>query len=115
MVQAIPPGLHTVTPSLVVDGCAEAIEFYKKAFGAVELARAPDPTGTKIWHAEIRIVDSTIFLNDAAPEMGSVAHVSSLFMYWEDVDAAFRRAVEAGAQVKMPPADVFGETEWVSW
>jgi uncharacterized glyoxalase superfamily protein PhnB len=107
MAKAIPEGLHSVTPSMTIEGCAEAIEFYKKAFGAVELSRAPDPSGTKIWHAEIRIGDSVVFVNDAFPEMGSAPNATSLWLYSENVDAAFRRAVDAGAQVKMPPADMF--------
>jgi uncharacterized glyoxalase superfamily protein PhnB len=107
MVKPIPEGLHTVTPSMTLDGCAEAIDFYKKAFGAVEVQRAPDPTGKKIWHAQIRIGDSAIFVNDTFPEMGSTANTSRLWIYAENVDVAFKRAVDAGAEVKMPPADMF--------
>src|SRR5215210_1354269 len=69
-VRPIPAGFHTVTPSLVVHAAAEAIEFYKRAFGAVELDRAPSPDGTKIMHATIQIGDSRIMLNDEFPEMG---------------------------------------------
>jgi uncharacterized glyoxalase superfamily protein PhnB len=107
MAKGIPEGLRSVTPAMTIDGCAEAIEFYKKAFGAVEIARAPDPSGAKIWHAEIRIGDSVVFMNDAFPDMGSAANVTSLWLYSDDVDAAFRRAVDAGAEVKMPLADMF--------
>jgi PhnB protein len=107
MAKSIPEGLHTVTPAMTIDGCADAIEFYKKALGAVEVDRAPDPSGKKIWHAQIRIGDSSIFVNDAFPEMGSVPSASSLWIYSDDVDAAFKRAVDAGAQVKMPLADMF--------
>jgi uncharacterized glyoxalase superfamily protein PhnB len=107
MARAIPEGLRSVTPSLTIDGCAEAIEFYKKAFGAVEVQRAPDPSGKKIWHAQIRIGDSAVFLNDAFPEMGSAPGTGSLWIYTDDVDAAFRRAVDAGAQVRMPLGDMF--------
>ena len=107
MAKASPEGLHSVTPALCVDGAAEAIEFYKKAFGAVERDRAIDPSGKKIWHASILIGDSTVFLTDAFPEMGSVANTSSLWIYTDDVDAAFKRAVDAGAQVRMPVADMF--------
>jgi PhnB protein len=107
MARAIPEGLRTVTPAMTMDGCADAIEFYKKAFGAVEEGRAVDPSGKKIWHAQIRIGDSAIFVNDAFPEMGPVPGPVSLWIYSEDVDAAFKRAVDAGAEVKMPPSDMF--------
>jgi uncharacterized glyoxalase superfamily protein PhnB len=107
MVKPIPEGMHTITPAMTIDGASEAIEFYKKAFGAVERDRAVDPSGKKIWHASIRIGDSTVFLNDPFPEMGSVATTSSLWIYTDGVDAAFKRAVDAGAQVRMPVADMF--------
>jgi PhnB protein len=107
MAKGIPEGLRSVTPALTIDGCAEAIEFYKKAFGAVEVVRAPDPSGKKIWHAQIRIGDSAIFVNDAFPEMGSALGPASLWIYSENVDTAFKRAADAGAQVKMPLADMF--------
>jgi len=107
MVKPIPEGLHTLTPSLTLDGCADAIEFYKKAFGAEEKSRAPDPTGKKIWHAELRIGNSALFLNDVAPEMGATPSFSSLWIYVENVDAAFDRAVKAGAKATMPVADMF--------
>jgi uncharacterized glyoxalase superfamily protein PhnB len=106
-VKAIPEGLHTVTPSMTIDGCAEALEFYKKAFGAEEKMRAPDPSGKKIWHAEFRIGNSTIFCNDAAPEMGVKANTSSLWIYTTEVDAAWKRATDAGMTVRMPIADMF--------
>jgi uncharacterized glyoxalase superfamily protein PhnB len=106
-VKAVPEGLNTVTPSLVVDGALDAIAFYKKAFGAEEVSRAMDPTGKKVWHADIKIGNSRLFLNDAAPEMGAAAQPSRLFVYVENVDASFQRAVSAGAQVKMPLADMF--------
>jgi PhnB protein len=107
MARAIPEGLRTVTPAMTIDGCAEAIEFYKKAFGAVEEMRAIDPSGKKVWHAQIRIGDSAIFVNDAFPEMGPVPGPASLWIYTDDVDAAFKRAVDAGAEVKMALADMF--------
>jgi PhnB protein len=106
-VNPIPDGLHTVTPSLSVEGAAEAIEFYKRAFGAEERMRAPDPTGKKIWHAELRIGNSAFFINDTAPEMGATPSFSSLWIYTADADAAFERAVKAGATVTMPMADMF--------
>lgn len=107
MVKPIPEGLHTITPALAVDGAAEAIEFYKRAFGAEELQRAPDPTGKKIWHANLRIGNSHFFLNDLMPEMGVGASVTSLWIYAPDVDAAFARATKAGAKTVMPPTDMF--------
>ena len=103
----IPEGLHSVTPQLTLKGCAEAIEFFKKAFGAVELSRAIDPSGTKVWHAALRIGDSTIFCNDDFPEMGSGPKTSQLWIYGDDVDARWKRAVDAGAKVLMPLGDMF--------
>lgn len=106
-VRAIPEGIHTLTPNLALDGAAEAIAFYEKAFGAVEHARAPDPSGKKIWHAEIQIGDSRVFLNDVFPEMGGGAKTASLWVYCDDVDGWFERATKAGAKADMPPADMF--------
>ncbi len=113
-VRSVPEGYHTVTPSLTVSNAVEAIEFYKRAFGAQELHRAIAPDGQKIWHAELAIGDSRIFLNDEFPDMGSVraptsigATTVSLNLYLEDTDAAFQRAVGAGATATMPPADMF--------
>ena len=110
--QAIPKGLHTVTPSLVVAGAAKAIDFYKKALGAEELSRFPGPDG-KIMHAEIRIGDSTIMLADEMPDQGAKGPKSyggtpvSFFVYRENVDAAWKQAVDAGAKPVMPLADQF--------
>src|ERR1700677_2772184 len=95
-VRAVPEGLHTVTASLAVDGASEAIEFYKKAFGAEEVMRAPDPSGKKIWHAQIRIGDSQVFVNDVFPEMGGSANITRLWIYVENVDSLFKRATDAG-------------------
>lgn len=106
-VKAVPEGMHTLTAQLTVEGAAEALEFYKKAFGAVELDRAPDPSGKKIWHAAMRIGDSAFFINDAFPEMGGHAHPTSLWLYTENADALFQRASGAGAEVLMPMADMF--------
>jgi len=104
-VKAIPEGYNTVTPYLIIEGAAEAIEFYKKAFGAIELFRFPAPEG-KIGHAEIKIGDSPIMLADAYPNMGYKDPKSiggspvSLMIYIEDVDTVFNRAVAGGATVK---------------
>jgi PhnB protein len=110
--QPIPPGFHTVTPSLIVRNAAEAIEFYKKALGAQELMRMAGPDG-KIGHAELKIGDSIIFLTDENPSMGCKSPqtlggaASSLHLYVEDVDKAFQRAIDAGGKVTMPVADMF--------
>ena len=107
MPKAIPEGLHTVTPQLNIDGCAEALAFYQKAFGAEETSRAMDPSGKKIWHASMRIGNSTLFLNDVFPDMGSKPTEARLWVYVDGVDAAFKRAVDAGCKVEMPLADMF--------
>jgi uncharacterized glyoxalase superfamily protein PhnB len=112
-VKTIPEGFHTVTPHLTVRGAGQAIEFYKRAFGAQDVMRLPGPDGKRIMHAELRIGDSVIFLNDEYPETGCRSPQSlggiagSLHLYVEDVDASFRRAVEAGAKVRTPVADMF--------
>jgi PhnB protein len=110
--QAIPKGFHTVTPSIVVAGAAKALDFYKQAFGAEELSRFPGPDGT-IMHAEIRIGDSVIMMGDEMPEQGGRGPKSiggtpvSFFVYGDNVDAAWKRAVDAGAKEIMPLADQF--------
>jgi PhnB protein len=110
--QAIPKGYHTVTPSLFVIGAAKAIEFYKKALGAEELMRFPGPDGA-IMHAEIKIGDSIIMLADEMPEQGGRSPKSiggtpvSFFVYRENVDAEWKRALDAGAKVLVPLADQF--------
>lgn len=110
--QPVPKGFHIVTPSIVVRGASEAIEFYKKAFGAKELNRMPGPDG-KLMHAEIRIGDSIVMLNDEYPQMGAVSpqglggRASSLMIYTRDADALFKQALAAGAKVSMPLADMF--------
>ncbi len=108
-VQPIPTGYHTITAQLAIQGAAKAIEFYEKAFAAVVLDRAMDPSGNKVWHAAMKIGDSMIFVNDVFPEMDPTAQqsVSNLWLYVDDVDAWFKRAVEAGARPGMPPADMF--------
>jgi uncharacterized glyoxalase superfamily protein PhnB len=110
-VRPIPEGFHTITPSLTVHAAAEAIEFYKRAFGAEELYRAATPDGQKILHATLRIGDSPVMLNDEFPEMSCQGprafggSPSSLHLYVEDADALFARAVAAGATVSMPICD----------
>lgn len=102
-----PPGFLTVTPYLVINGAAQALDFYKKAFGATELDREPLPDG-KIMHARIRIGDSIVMLSDEFPgsDMKSPASVGTstvtLHLYTEDVDNLWQQAVAAGAKVVMP-------------
>jgi PhnB protein len=111
-VKRIPEGMHSVTPHLVCNGAAEAIEFYKKAFGAEEMGRMPMPDG-KLGHAMLRIGDSMIMLADEFPEWGSVGPATlkgspvTIHLYVENADAQFDRAIAAGAQVRMPLADMF--------
>lgn len=111
-VKPIPEGYHSVTPYLVVKGAAAALEFYKKAFGAVELMRLEIPGG-KIGHAEIRIGDSPVMLADEFPEMGAISPQTlggagvSLMVYVEDVDARFRQAIQAGGTEVRPVQDQF--------
>jgi uncharacterized glyoxalase superfamily protein PhnB len=108
----VPEGYRTVTPHLTIRGAAEAIEFYKKAFGARELRRSASPDG-KLMHAEIQIGDSRIFLNDEFPEMGASSPLAlkgtpvTMHMFVEDCDGVFDQAIKAGATVAMPLADQF--------
>jgi len=102
-VKAIPEGYRTVTPFLSVKGAADAIEFYKKAFGAEERNRAPGPGGT-LMHAEIKIGDSVIMMSDAL--MGPPL-TAGIHLFVADADALWARATAAGAQVVMPIADMF--------
>ena len=106
-VSAIPSGMHSLTPAFTLDGAAQAIEFYKRAFGAEELNRVPDPSGKKVWHAMLRIGDSIIFVNDTFPEMGTAPMPMKMWVYGADVDAAFKRATAAGASAVNPPTDMF--------
>jgi PhnB protein len=112
MVQSIPTGYHTVTPYLIVRNAAAALDFYKKAFGAVELMRFPGPGG-KLMHAEMKIGDSPMMLADEMPEEGHVGPQTlggaavSLMLYVENVDARFAQAIAAGATVKRAVADQF--------
>ena len=111
-VSAIPAGYHSVTPYLIIDGAAAAIEFYKKAFGATEVLRMPSPDG-RIGHAEITVGDSHVMLADESREMNARAPRSgggspvSLLLYVEDVDRVVERAVAAGAKLVRPVEDKF--------
>ncbi|MEN3362836.1 MAG: PhnB protein [Burkholderiales bacterium] len=130
-VKPIPEGYHTVTPYLTIRNAADALDFYKRAFGATELFRMADASG-KVGHAEIRIGDSAIMLSDEFPEMNARSPESiggspvAIHLYVEDVDAIVKRAVEAGAEVVRPVenqfygdrggmlSDPFGHSWWVS-
>lgn len=110
----IPKGYNTITPYLVIKGAAQAIEYYKKVFGATETVRMPGPNGT-VGHAELKIGDSMIMLADENPSMGQ-GHVSattvggspvSLYVYLKDVDKVFDRAIAEGAKVLKPVEDQF--------
>lgn len=111
-VKPVPDGYHAVTPYLVVAAAAEAIAFYKKAFGATEVMRLDAPGG-KIGHAEIRIGDSPVMLADEVPDRGYLGPKAfggcamSLLIYTDDVDAMFQRAIDEGATVVKPLADQF--------
>jgi PhnB protein len=106
-VQPVPAGYHTITAQLSIDGAAGAIDFYKRAFAAVVVDQAPDPSGQKVWHASLRIGDSMIFVNDVFPDMGGEPSRSSMWLYVPDCDAWLERAVAAGARQTMPPSDMF--------
>lgn len=107
-----PEGSHTVIPHLIARDASKAIEFYKKAFSAEEVCRMAGPNDA-IMHAEVRIGDSLIYLAEEAPQWGCVGPQSlngspvTIHMYVADVDAAYDRAVKAGATATMPPQDMF--------
>jgi len=111
-VKPVPEGYHTLTPYLAVDDASEAIDYYKKAFGAEERVRMNGPDG-KVGHAELAVGDSLIMLSDPFPqastrpphELGGTS--ASVFMYVEDVDAVVKKAVDAGASVTMAVEDQF--------
>jgi uncharacterized glyoxalase superfamily protein PhnB len=111
-IKPIPDHANTLNPHLIVAGAADAIEFYKKAFGAVELSRMPGSNG-KLMHAGLRVGNSFLMLVDEAPEWGMLGPLSlkgspvTVHMYVPDVDATFAQAVAAGATVTMPVADQF--------
>jgi PhnB protein len=111
-VKAIPDGYHSLTPYLSISGAAQAIEFYKEAFGATEIMRMPQPDG-RVGHAELQIGDSRFMLADEFPDIdfrgpqalgGSPVH---LHLYVDDVDKVFQRAVSAGAKQVRPVQDQF--------
>ena len=111
-VKAIPEGYHTITPMLTVRDAARAIEFYEKAFNAQQLYRMDGPDG-KIMHAELKIGNSIFMLGEENQQMNCSSPLTlkgtpvSLYLYVENVDAAFNQAVKAGAKVEMPVSDMF--------
>jgi PhnB protein len=111
-VKPIPEGYERATPYLIITGAANALEFYKKAFGATEIMRIPAPGG-KVGHAEIKIGNAIIMLADEFPEMNHRSPQSlggtpvSILVYVQDVDAFFKRAVAAGAKVLTPVENKF--------
>jgi len=111
-VQPIPEGMHSITPHLVCDGAARAVEFYQKAFGATGAATMLGPDG-RVMHAQITIGDSKVMLVDENREFGMLSPKSlngspvTIHLYVDDADAVYQRAVGAGAKAVMPPADMF--------
>ncbi len=111
-VKPVPDGYHHITPYLVIQGAAAAIDFYKKVFGATELFRMPQPDG-RVGHAELKIGDSVFMLADEFPEMQIVGPRTlgntpvGLHVYVEDADATFNHALSLGSRVKKPMADQF--------
>jgi PhnB protein len=110
-VRPIPEGYHSITPQLTCRDAARAIEFYKSVLGATEIMRMPGPGG-RVMHAELKIGDSRFMVNDEFPGIAvapnpSAVHSASLFIYTEDVDAVYNRAVEAGSRVDMTLDNMF--------
>jgi PhnB protein len=112
-VKPVPEGYHTVTPYLMLKEAGRALDFYKHALGAVEVMRLAAPDG-RLMHAEIRIGDSRIMMGQESPQWPELRGVESfhgspvsIYLYVEDVDALFKRAVSAGAKIKKPVTDEF--------
>ena len=112
-VKPIPDGYHSITPMLTVRYAAQAIDFYRHAFGAEEIGRMHGPDGKTVMHAELQIGNSRFFLCDEVPEMECRSpetlggSPTGIYLYVRDVDETFRKAVEAGATVKRPLEDMF--------
>lgn len=111
-VQPIPQGFTAVTPYLAIEGAAQALHFYKRAFGAEEITRMPGPAGG-VMHVEIRIGGAALMLGEACPERGAPGARAlkgspvSIMLYVEDADSVVDRAQKAGAKVTQPVADMF--------
>ena len=109
----LPPGMHSITPNLVLRDCARAITFYQHAFGATELRRLMSPDGRSVWHAELRIGDSVVAMSDELPggevPAPTLEHPAamSIQLYVDDCDATFARALAAGAHASTKPDDMF--------
>lgn len=112
-VSPIPNGFHSITPHLVIKNAGEAINFYKKAFGATEVCAMPGPDGKSVMHAELQIGSSRIMIADEFPQAGYVGPKSlggtpvTVHLYVDDADATFQKAVAAGAEAIMPPTNMF--------
>ena len=113
MTKAIPQGYHTVTPMFVFKDARKAIEFYKRAFSAQEHYAMPGPDGKGVMHAEIQIGNSIIMMGEENPQQSCKSAQTaggspvSFYLYVENVDSAFRRALEAGAETRMPVEEMF--------
>lgn len=108
---AVPKDLHTMTPQLTLDNAAQGIDWYKKAFGAEEIYRSIDPSG-KVMHAQVKIGNSSFFCNDVMMEShkgpkGYGGSPAAFWLYVNDCDALFSRAVDTGAKVAEPMRDQF--------
>jgi uncharacterized glyoxalase superfamily protein PhnB len=112
-IKRVPEDFHTITPHLVVRDSARAVDFYRQAFGAVELYRSHAPDGKRVMHCELLLGDSRFLIHDEFPEQGLLSPLGmngtavTLHLYVEDVDRIFRQALDAGAETLMPVADCF--------
>lgn len=113
MAKPIPDGYTSITTHLIAKGAGQAIDFYKKAFGAEELMRIPGPDGKSVMHGEIKIGNSILMIADEFPDYGCVGPKTlggspvTIHLYVNDVDASYKRAVDAGATATMPVTDMF--------
>ncbi|HKQ04710.1 MAG TPA: VOC family protein [Blastocatellia bacterium] len=112
-VRRIPSGFHTITPTIFVRGAAQAMEFYKQAFGAEEISRHTTPDGGKVVHGELKVGDSHLFICDEFPEWGAQSpetlngNSGAFYLYVENSDESFNRAVNAGAAIIRPVEETF--------
>jgi PhnB protein len=112
-VKPVPEGYGTLTPTLTIKGCAKAIEFYKRALGAEQTVFMPTSDGKAVLHAEMKLGNSVFFLSDEIPGMTNSApsperpSPANLWAYVNDCDAAYKKALAAGAKVKGEPTDMF--------
>lgn len=112
-VKPVRDGFEQVTPYLVIDGVREALKYYQAAFDAELVYEMPAPDGQRVMHAEVRMLGSNFFMVDPFPEMGGAAAPGeteppvTMHCYVADVDAVFKRAIEAGATAMMEPTDMF--------